>query len=194
MFQKLLISTILLSIFSLQLIAAKTHYVNTRTLKVRVEPTTASNHSYSIYKGYRVRVYETKGDWARISKYKTTVKNAQLVKIAKWVHGNYITKIAKKKTLIKAKKAKVIIKKPKLDIHPALLKAITRSDDFEKFKPTFISVSKKLFKDGICRIRDFKRGNGWMEIADDTIYFIYCGKIKRSNKIYLNVVTGEASK
>lgn len=80
------------------------------------------------------------------------------------------------------------------DVNPYLIQLISKSDDYEKYKPMFVSVSNRLVKEGICEYKDFSRANGWIEVYKDKIYFLYCGKIKRSNKIYFNAITGESTK
>ena len=70
------------------------YYVNTETLKVRVAPNAESFHSYSIYKNYKVSVYEMKNGWARISRYKQI--NSNSIKEAKWVYSEFITPTTKK--------------------------------------------------------------------------------------------------
>ena len=297
MLKKLSILLLLLSTFTTYLSSANTHYVNTLTLKVRTAPTSQSSHSYSIYKGQRLKVYETKNNWARISKYITTTLDGTFIKAAKWVHTDFVTPLHTEEKLpkikevtskekidltsndyyvnarvlkvrsgpstssqsvgkiYKAEKVKafefkdnwaristentpekwvyrayltkfksknsikknntskptqvkkvieevkeeqkvkpVIVNKQEEGINPLVLEAISNSNDFKKFKPLFISTSKRLYDDGICRLRDFRRAKGWMEAVDETIYFIYCGSIKRSNKIYLNVITEKATK
>lgn len=217
MLKKLVISLLLLSAFSSYVIAS-THYVNTATLKVRTGPTSASHHSYSIYKGHKVHVFEFKNNWARISNYKNENKNA------KWVFGKFLTPIKTSNTtkynnqvqekvelpmqkpitkvkakeviepIIEKKREPVYIQEKKYDKYALMMEEVKESQDFEKFEPLFVATSKRLFDNGTCQLKDFKRSKGWMELADKTIYFIYCGSIKRSNKIYLNVITGRATK
>lgn len=213
MFTKLLISLLTLSTFTAHTLASDTHYVNTKTLKVRLAPTSKSAHLYSLYKGHKVKVYEIKNSWARISEY---------TKTAQWVHEDYLTQLDSAKTKKKIEKVQVIEKpipviekKPKektivkepepqtiieedipedISMEAMLLETISKSDDYERYKSTFTSVSQRLFKNETCRLKDFKRSNGWMEISDGELYFIYCGKIKKQNKIFLNVSTGETFK
>ncbi|WP_415249566.1 SH3 domain-containing protein [Sulfurimonas sp.] len=292
MLKKLLILLLLISYSSY--LFANTHYVNAQTLKVRVAPTSSSYHSYSIYKGHKLKVYEIKNGWARISNYKTITKNDESIKSAKWVYGDYLTAIKteerninispspyyvhtralkvrlgpsrshhhshtvhrgdnlnvfeyknnwarvspyktrtkngnslqvaqwvyrdylmsaqprdiKKKKIVvpkivqeskiekvpEVKIERVEIQEEKYDKYALLLKTVAKSENYEKFKPLFISTSKRLYDAGTCKLKDFKRSRGWMEFVDDAIYFMYCGSIKRSNKIYLNVITGKATK
>ena len=210
MFKKLLISLLLLSTFTARIMASNTHYVNTKTLKVRLAPESKSAHLYSIYKGHKVKVYEIKNSWARISEY---------TKAAQWVNKDYLTELEDTKVEEKIEKAKVIekptivvetkieeketiVKEPKPEIlyeeeiseDTLLLNTVSKSDDFARYESTFTAVSKKLLHDKICQLKDFKRSNGWMEISDGNICFIYSGKIQKENKIFLNVVTGETFK
>jgi len=323
MLLKLFLSFLGYFVFSSTLFGANTHYVNTSTLKVRLGATTKAHHSYSIYKGHRVKVYELVDGWARISRYKNSVVDGKFNKRAHWVYAEYLTKIiqnTEKKEIIekqiekeslqdnskthfvhanklkvrlgsnkhathsyslnkndrvkvfelkngwarispfkeniaqwvfakyltkiptetiKVSKTEPIVKvaeqkietKPVTDeqiieevqtletlededtvndvidslqsqsisqeylgVDPLLYEAINSSDKFEIYKDIFIKTSQRLYEKGTCQLRDFKRTKGWIEISDNVLFFIYCGKIKRSNKIYLNVVTGEATK
>ena len=199
MFKKLLISLVLLSTFTAYTFASETHYVNTKTLKVRTGPTGKSAHLYSIYKGQKVKVYEVKNSWARISEY---------TKTAQWVYEDYLTKLKETKVEKKIEKPTVVVEKKieekepepqviiedDISVEALLLETVSKSDDFKRYESTFTTVSKRLVHDGICQLKDFKRSNGWMEISDGALYFMYCGKIKKQNKIFLNVVTGETFK
>lgn len=188
MLKKIFISLLLL-VSSSSYLLGFTHYVNAQTLKVRIAPTSSAYHSYSIYKGHKVQVHEMKDGWARISKSKAA---------AKWVHGDYITPIKKEEKELVKKEIPPKEMEPIVTIeyneYDLVLENVAKSENYEKFKPIFIATSKRLYDNGTCTLKDFKRSRGWMELADDVIYFIYCGNIKRSNKIYLNVITGKATK
>ena len=190
MLKKIFISLLLL-VSSSSYLLGFTHYVNAQTLKVRIAPTSSAYHSYSVYKGHEVTVYETRDNWARISKNKSAEK---------WVHRNYLTPLNKEeKDTTEIKEIPIKIKEIpivaiKYDKYALILENVAKSQDYEKFKPIFISTSKRLYDNGTCVLKDFRRSRGWMALADDAIYFIYCGSIKRSNKIYLNVITNKATK
>lgn len=164
------------------------YYVNTKTLKVRMAPTTKARHSYSIYKNQKVRVHEVKDNWARISRYKTTTVKGKFTKAAKWVFGKYLTKskVSKKK---KRKKTSTK-KRSSYKKNNSLTRAISGSDNYKKFSKTFGSVSQKLVKDGRCKVSDFRKTRGWIDLDRDDLYFIYCGGFSKKNKIYLNVKNG----
>lgn len=176
-----------------------TYYVKADVLKVRNGPSTNYIHSYSIYNNYKVRVFEIKDGWARISRYKTTTSNGKFVKAAKWTFAKYLTK-SDAKTQIKSKKKKKSIKKSskatktKKVNNTALIEAISPSDNYDKHAPLFLSASKKLIEEKRCKIYDFKRMRGWVESTPINRYFTYCGGFRRTNKIYLDILTGEISK
>ena len=166
------------------------YYVNTKTLKVRMAPTTKSVHSYSVYQNQKVRVYEIKDNWARISKYKTTTVKGKFTKAAKWVFGKYITKSKiKKKKKLKKKKSPVK-KQSSYKNDSKLIQTISGSDNYKTFSKAFQSASKKLVHDGKCKISDFRKTRGWIDLSRDDLYFVYCGGFSRKNKIYLNVKSG----
>lgn len=71
--------------------------------------------------------------------------------------------------------------------------AISKSDDYEKYKPNFISTTKELIQDKKCSISELKNIGGWVKSQNhkyNPIYFTYCGGMKINNKIYLNASTG----
>ena len=164
------------------------YYVNTKTLKVRMAPSTKARHSYSIYKNQKVRVYEVKDNWARISRYKTTTIKGKFTKAAKWVFGKYLTptKVRKKKN----RKKSSTKKRSSYKKNTKLTQAISGSDNYKKHSKTFQSVSQKLLKEGRCKLSDFRKTRGWIELSRDDLYFTYCGGFSRKNKIYLNVKSG----
>lgn len=164
------------------------YYVNTKTLKVRMAPSTKAGHSYSMYKNQKVRVYEVKDNWARISKYKTTTVKGKFTKAAKWVFGKYLTQAKVRKQ--KNRKKSFTKKRSSYKKNTKLTKAISGSDNYKKFSKTFQSVSQKLIENGTCKVSDFSKTRGWIDISRDDLYFAYCGGFSKKNKIYLNVKSG----
>lgn len=75
-----------------------------------------------------------------------------------------------------------------------LKQALSYSDNYDKHASLFQSVSQKLIDKKRCKIRDFKRMRGWVESSPTNLYFTYCGGFRRSDKIYLNIATGEIVK
>lgn len=202
MLKKILISLLLLTSNYLFASSAPigTYYVNGSILKVRTGPSTKATHSYSIYKKQKVTVYELHNGWARVSK---SSENS------KWAYAKYLTKIdapVKKQAVAEPvqhtpKQETVVpreevvheepapkVKKPSVDTR--LLRAISKSDDFLIYSEIFLSVSQQLVKHRICKVSDFRKTRGWMELKKDEIYFSYCGGFNKKNKIYMNLKTG----
>ncbi|MDQ7045892.1 MAG: hypothetical protein Q9M32_08270 [Sulfurimonas sp.] len=201
MFTKIFLFLFVLTIASSSAFAKSSQYyfVNTATLKVRVAPTTKSMHSYSIYKNYKVKVYEMKDGWARISRYKTNAVNGKFVKVAKWSYAKFLTQIneknyTKKKQKKRAAKKKYKKKTKKVTKNTSLDKALAPSDNYDKYADIFTVASQKLIDKKECKIRDFKRMRGWVQSTPDNLYFTYCGGFRKTDKVYLNIVTGEVSR
>lgn len=169
------------------------HYVNTNALKVRTAPTTKSTHTYNIYRGYKVRVYELQNGWARITRYKTSTEDGKFIKKARWVYAKFITSVnAKKKRKNRKSSSKKTVKN-KTSHEEALAKVLKPSDNYDKYAKIFQTASLKLIKEKRCRVNDFKKMRGWVEASPTTTYFTYCGGFKKTNKVYLNIQTGEIS-
>ncbi|WGA68610.1 hypothetical protein [Escherichia fergusonii] len=67
------------------------------------------------------------------------------------------------------------------------------SDDYRIYRKEFTSAARKLINEGMCAESDFKEIGGWMASSNkgENIYFTYCGGMKNSNKIYLDVKSGK---
>ena len=196
---KIFLSLLLLtsSILYADLNGTGKYTVNSATLKVRLAPTTRSVHSYSIYKNQKVSVYEIQNNWARISKYTTTSVQGNVTRTAKWVYGKYITPLnsttsTQKNTYKKPKKTlkKSVRKQPKKR-NSRLTKAISGSDGFNKHSKVFIAVSEELIHKRVCKVSDFRKTRGWMELKADKMYFAYCGGFSKRNKLFLDINTSE---
>ncbi|WP_336355083.1 hypothetical protein [Pseudomonas granadensis] len=73
---------------------------------------------------------------------------------------------------------------------------IKGSDDYRLYRAQFSQGARKLINEGICSENDFEEMGGWMSSPNrgKGIYFTYCGGMTLSNKVYLNVETGETSR
>jgi len=72
--------------------------------------------------------------------------------------------------------------------------AIAASDDFSLYKEQFILASTQLITVGRCSLEQLREYGGWVKSQThktDPVYFTYCGEAHVSNRIYLNVATGE---
>jgi len=67
------------------------------------------------------------------------------------------------------------------------------SDDFVQHKTAFVNATQRLLSDRRCTDADFREMGGWFKSsthANQPIYFTYCGGMKSSDKIYLDVGSG----
>jgi hypothetical protein len=151
------------------------YYVTTSSLKIRLGPNIKAVHHYNVYKDKKLKVYEVKDNWARISRYRTTYVNNEFIKVAKWVYAKYLMKIQRKEISY-------------------LEKLISKSDNYMQHKETFLSISKRLYKEKTCQLSDFRKMRGWIRLRGTEKYFTYCGGYGRSSKIYINMITGKATK
>jgi hypothetical protein len=101
-----------------------------------------------------------------------------------------------------------------------LLNIIKDSDDYDKYKSTFDTVSYNLIQEGICTYKDFTDNGTWLRsnfykenkisgkiivnpsgepvkgsnlFRKAPIYFMYCGELHGSDKVYLNAKTKKIS-
>jgi len=76
--------------------------------------------------------------------------------------------------------------------------SISHSDDFSTHTKIFFDATKKLVTQGSCSTSEISEVGGWMKSVinhpDKPVYFIYCGGMDRSNRIYLNAETGDLFK
>lgn len=200
MFQKIFVFLFLF--LSTSLFASSTdlgfYSVNADVLKIRTGPSSKYKHSYSMYKQQETKVYELQDGWARISKSKTN---------AKWAYAKFLTKNTPKKSkpTIEKKPEPQAKEEPKIEVNEAppkqeektkfvdrrLQRIISKSDGFKQHSKMFILVSQKLVSSQICKVTDFRKTRGWIEIYENELYFTYCGGFSRKNKIFLNLKTNE---
>ncbi|HXV73874.1 MAG TPA: hypothetical protein VD713_04010 [Sphingomonadales bacterium] len=76
-----------------------------------------------------------------------------------------------------------------------LEEAISHSDDFGRYKAAFLKATQDLIQSKKCSISDFEEMGGWVKSTttynDEPVYFIYCGGLAVTNRIYLDVSSGK---
>jgi len=73
-------------------------------------------------------------------------------------------------------------------------RVVAQSDDFSKHRSAFVKAANELITNGRCTSADFEEQGGWtksMNEREAPVYFMYCGGMTISNKIYLNAGTGK---
>ncbi len=161
---------------------AQSMYVTSEDLNVRLSPSKYGKKTSVLLKGQRVDVYEIEDGWARITEYYDGYFEGVSERVARWVYAKSLSSIKPKKKVIKS--------------NSSVAKALEASDDYEKYHESFISTSEQLIKNGTCTITDLKNQGGWTRSTTrgKGVYFTYCGGMKLSNKVYINVITGKVSK
>jgi len=81
------------------------------------------------------------------------------------------------------------------DGEEGIAKVVSNSDDFMKYKSTFVKASNELVTSGRCTLKDFRQMSGWLKTVmtdhETPVYFTYCGGLNLPNRIYLNAATGQ---
>lgn len=72
-----------------------------------------------------------------------------------------------------------------------ITKAVEQSDDFKKYRYTFVHAARELIREGECKLDDFIELGGWTSSPKSyDLFFVYCGGSNTNNRIYLNVSEG----
>ena len=155
-------------------------YVTANRLNVRLAPSPSGKITNVLDRGQKVNVLEVQGEWARISRYYDGSIEGVSGGVARWVSTKYLSHseyldMALSKTL---------------DM------ALSNSDDFRKYRSTFLAAAKQLVSQRRCTVKDFEEWGGWTRSATHgwPLYFTFCGGAHISNRIYLNVRNGRTSR
>ena len=84
--------------------------------------------------------------------------------------------------------------KPKKDVTmKEVKKAISKSQDYDKFRKAFSIKTKELVDRGKCTLKELEEFGGWWyapiwskKMNGRPCYFVYCGGMKLENKIYID--------
>lgn len=146
-----------------------------------------------------VEVFETKGDWVRVTKpYSASclggvseyVKSGNSACVASnGINNGMLSEWVPIKSLTKERPADP---GEGATNEEALVKG---SDDFRLYRAQFTKAARELIEDGTCTVSDFEEMGGWMAspAKGQGTYFMYCGGMTTANRLYLNVHTGKVS-
>lgn len=145
----------------------------------------------------RVTILETRGGWARVSKYYDAAcrngtsayvdsGNAACIerngivdgRFAEWISTDYIS----------------TTRPPDPGTGATGNYALVRgSDDYRKYRDAFAAAAAELIDAGTCTAQDFREICGWIRSTSQSgpIYFTYCGGMGTENRLYLNAATGD---
>lgn len=73
---------------------------------------------------------------------------------------------------------------------------VSQSDDYGRYRSQFSKAARQMIDEGTCTAADFEEMGGWMASPNRGVgvYFTYCGGMKTSNRLYLDVATGKVSR
>jgi hypothetical protein len=194
--KKLLLTLFLVGI-SLPAMSASDAWVNTDRLNRRTCPNSACGIVGQLFFREKVKIFEEKTGWARISKhYDASCRNGKSEyvdsgnasctedngivqgRFAEWVSSKYLSE-----------------KRPADPSEGAIgdYALVKGSDDYRLYKDAFAKAASELIKSGRCTEQDFIDMGGWFKSPSRSgpIYFTYCGGMHTSNRLYLNAATGE---
>ncbi|GEM76206.1 SH3 domain-containing protein [Vibrio sagamiensis] len=132
----------------------------------------------ALYKGEKVSVLESKGEWLRLSDFIVLREGEKPT--SEWIEANALSDVPLH-----------LNQQEKLSILDGYLK---KSDNFSDYKDLFRDKTQQLLDNGTCVPEDFEELGGWVRsitYKKYNVYFIYCGGLSQSNKLYLNVDTKE---
>ncbi len=156
----------------------KDYYVNERKVAVRNGPGDTFIPERYVYIGDSVRVLARQDGWGRISNFYVYKEGGE--EMAEWVK---MTELSHLKPVISPVEHDDIVSS-----------YISRSDDFKAYQEKFIKVTSQLLQEKICEPQDFEELHGWMRslnYPDRNVYFIYCGGLNVSDKVYYDVDSEE---
>ena len=169
------------------------YYVTADRLNVRLSPSLSGRITNVLEYGSRVKVFELRDEWARISDYYSAFLEEPLdseEKISKMKDGTNTARWVSFKYLSKSKPAPRTVPS-NLPATP-LLEAIKSSDDFYKYGAEFFVASKELVSRGKCSVKDFEeQGGWWRSTRKKAVYYVICGEAHNDNKVYLDVISGQ---
>lgn len=72
-----------------------------------------------------------------------------------------------------------------------LRSVISKSTDYKMHRELFENTAAQVIRVGFCSMEDFRKHAGWERSVNAPYnYFVYCGGLDRTDRLYLNVMTG----
>lgn len=154
------------------------YFVGTEELGVRDAPSYDAFVREHMYRGEKVTILERKGDFGRISRYYVYSEGGK-------EEADWLPMVGLVTT------PPVVTEEERIT---TLVSFVGKSDDFKLHEKAFLKATDTLLKQDKCRPNDFQELGGWVKsvkYSDREVYFVYCGGLGQSNKVYLDVQSGE---
>jgi len=169
-------------------------WVNVDTLNRRTCPSTSCGVVGKIFFREAVTVHETKGDWARITKYYDASCSAGRSRYVdsgnsdcnptNGIEGGRFAEWVTTKMLSGTRPADPGAKAS------GIARVVAQSDHFNRYERQFVQAAEKLLASGECTELDFQDTGGWTKSTNKGVgvYFTYCRNGR--DRIYLDVSSG----
>ena len=180
--------------------AAREMWVTSERLDIRSCPNTKCGRTGWLLSGNRVEILEETNGWGRISEPLIALCEDGITfqiddgnnrcDAENGIVDDMITKWVEMAHLTSSKPA------PVADPADCSSGFLSGSDNYAKYSKVFCEVSRKLIEDGECTEKELKESGGWWASTTrpQGTFFTYCGGMSLSDKIYLDVSTGETSR
>lgn len=155
------------------------YYVNTDETSERLSPSKTGKITNTLFKRQKVTVIELKNGWARVSKYYDGEVEGIKGQVARWIEVSSLSEDRPAEENI-------------VGTDKELGEALRSSDNFSRYKKVFTEAARRLIAERTCSLDDFKLAGGWMkstQYSSGDVYFVYCGGLHRSNRLYFDVKT-----
>lgn len=175
-----------------------THWVAVERLNRRTCPSTACGVVGQFFFREGTQVFEERDGWARVTKkYTASCKNG----ISEFVDsGN--DSCSPENGVVDGEFSEWVSSQFLVESRPADPSEgaagdealVSGSDDFARYRSEFTEAAKRLIRENRCTKDDFRTHGGWVKSTthrSDPVYFVYCGGLRTSNRLYFNASTGK---
>lgn len=159
-------------------VQVREYYVAKPRIAVRESLEEQAFAERELFRGDKVVVLEQVQGWGRISSYFVYHEGGE--EVAEWVKLDQL-QLEPPET-------------SKEERYEALQWSIQGSDDYLLYQQAFTQYSDQLIEEKRCDLLDFEESSGWMRsinYPDRQVYFVYCGGLLPSDKVYIDVENGE---
>lgn len=180
--------------------AGREMWVTSERLDIRSCPSTKCGRTGWALSGNKIEIFEEKSGWGRISEPVIALCEDGVTfqiddgnnrcDVENGIVDNMITRWVEMAHLTSSKPA------PIADPADCSSGFLSGSDNYAKYSKVFCEVSRKLINEGECTEKELEESGGWWASTTrpQGTFFTYCGGISASDKIYLDVSTGETSR
>ena len=143
------------------------YYVTADSLNVRLAPDSKAKITNKLYRQQKLNVFEVKGEWARISKYYSGIKERVTGEVARWVSAQYLSN-----SLPKDKNQPNLANDPRINGIPKVGQYGATEKDVE----ILYAAAKHFLESKKCKKIEY----GDKSTSKPNTYYLNCGGAKKS--------------